>query len=122
MKNSDSVAVLNTLPNEETEASATPGVARPSRSVTEGRLQDLIPIAMVIVGGCEPCAENVVNRALQQGSSWQDIDKTLRIIASMQRLDCFAKAVGPDVVARMDKPLAAGRRALQEATSASTER
>ena len=55
---------------------------------------------MVIVGGCEPCAENMVNRALQQGSSWQDIDKTLRIVASMQERDCFAKAVGTEVVAR----------------------
>jgi len=35
----------------------------------------------------------------------------------MQTLDCFAKAVGTDVVARMDKPLAAGRRILQKATT-----
>jgi alkylhydroperoxidase/carboxymuconolactone decarboxylase family protein YurZ len=86
---------------------------RPSKF--EARLQDLIPIVMVIVGGCEPCAEKMVTRALGQGSSWHDIDKTLRIIADMQKRDCFAKAVGTDVVTRMDKPLAAGWRTLQGA-------
>jgi hypothetical protein len=63
----------------------------------------------------------MVNRALQQESSWQDIDTTLRIVASMQKQDYFAKAVGPDVLARMDKPLAAGRRTLQEARSTASE-
>ena len=76
------------------------------------RLQDLIPIVMVIVGGCETCAEKMVTRALNEGSSSQDVDKTLRIIANMQKLDCFAKAVGPEVVARMERPLAAGRKTL----------
>ncbi len=98
------------------EATTTPSTAtetRPTKS--EARLQDLIPIAMVIVGGCEPCAEKMVTRALGQGSSWQDIDKTLRIIADMQKRDCFAKAVGTEVVARMEKPLAAGWRTLQQA-------
>ena len=72
---------------------------------TDVRLQDLLPIAMVIVGGRESCA----------GSSFQDIDKTLRIIAGMQKLGCFANAVGPEVVSRMDKPLEAGRRTLEKA-------
>jgi alkylhydroperoxidase/carboxymuconolactone decarboxylase family protein YurZ len=84
-----------------------------SQDRPQARLQDLIPIVMVIVGGCEPCAEKMVNRALSEGSSWEDVDKTLRIVANMQKLDCFAKAVGPEVVARMEKPLAAGRRTLQ---------
>ncbi len=82
----------------------------------EARLQDLIPIVMVIVGGCEPCAEKTITRALHEGSSWEDIDKTLRIVANLQKADCFAKAVGPEVVARMEKPLAAGRRTLQAAS------
>ena len=86
-----------------------------SQQKTETRLQDLIPIAMVIAGGCETCAENMVARALNEGASWQDIDKTLRIVAGMQKLDCFVKAVGPEIVARMDKPLAAGTRTLHEA-------
>jgi len=82
---------------------------------SEAKLQDLIPIAMVIVGGCETCAEKMVTRALEVGASWQDVDKTLRIIAGTQRLDCFARAVGPEIVARMDKPLAAGRKTLEQA-------
>ena len=86
-----------------------------SQRASEARLQDLIPIAMVIVGGCEPCAESMVNRALRQGCSWQEVDKALRIIPGTQALDCFAKAVGPEVIARMEKPLIAGRRALENA-------
>lgn len=80
---------------------------------SEARLQDLIPIVMVIVGGCETCTEKMVARALKEGCDWQDIDRTLRITAGMQKLDCFANAVGPEVVSRMDKPLAAGRVALE---------
>ena len=72
---------------------------------------------MVIVGGCEPCAEKMVTRAVDQGSSLQDIDKTLRIVANMQKQDCFAKAVGTDVIARMEKPLAAGWKTLQQAVT-----
>lgn len=82
---------------------------------TEARLQGLIPIVMVIVGGCETCAEKMVSRALNDGCNWLDIDRTLRITAGMQKLDCFAKAVGPEVVSRMDKPLAAGRKTLEMA-------
>ena len=82
---------------------------------TEVKLQDLIPIAVVIAGGCENCAEKMVARALNEGSSWQDIDKTLRIVAGVQKLDCLAKALGPEVIARMDKPLAAGIKTLRDA-------
>jgi alkylhydroperoxidase/carboxymuconolactone decarboxylase family protein YurZ len=82
------------------------------RATLEAKLQNLIPIAMVIVGGCESCAEKMVARALQQGSSPDDIDKTLCIIAHMHKLDCFAAGVGLDVVARMDRPLAAARKTL----------
>lgn len=100
---------------EATDSVSAPVEARSSQPRPSPKLQDLIPIVMVIVGGCETCAEKMVSRALEEGSTWQDVDKTLRIVANMQRLDCFAKAVGPDVVARMDKPLAAGRKTLQEA-------
>jgi hypothetical protein len=91
------------------------GAREEVRESAEIRLQDLIPIAMVIVGGCESCAERMVERALHEGSSFQDVDKTLRIIAGMQKLGCFANAVGPEVVSRMDKPLEAGRRTLEKA-------
>ena len=82
---------------------------------SKGNLDSLIPIAVVIVGGCEPCAEKMVKQAMSQGSSWQDVDQTLRILTDMQKRDCVAKALGPDVVARMEKPLAAGRKTLQQA-------
>ncbi len=81
----------------------------------DSRLQNLIPIAMVIVGGCESCAEKMVERALREGSATQDIDKTLRIVAGTQKLGCFANAVGPEVIDRMEKPLRAGFAALQKA-------
>lgn len=51
---------------------------------SRGNLQNLIPIAVVVVGGCEPCAEKMVTQALAQGSSWQDVDETLRILTDMQ--------------------------------------
>jgi Carboxymuconolactone decarboxylase family len=78
-------------------------------------LQNLIPIAVVIVGGCEPCAQKMVTQALAQGSSWQDVDETLRILAEMQKRQCVTQALGPETTARMEKPLAAGRRTLDQA-------
>jgi hypothetical protein len=82
---------------------------------SKGNLQNLLPIAVVVVGGCEPCAEKMVTQALAQGSSWQDVDEVLRILADMQKRQCVIEALGTDVVARMEKPLAAGRRTLEQA-------
>ncbi len=82
---------------------------------SKGNLENLVPIAVVVVGGCEPCAEKMVKQALAQGSSWADIDQTLLILADMQKRDCVAKALGQDVIARMERPLAAGRRILEQA-------
>lgn len=84
------------------------------------RLQDLVPIVMVIVGGCENCAEKMVERALKEGSSPQDIDRTLRLVEGTRKLDCFAKAVGPEVTGRMEGPLIAGRRTLERAVEHSS--
>lgn len=56
-----SVALSKTLLKDVTATPNAPGETRPSKS--EVKLQDLIPIAMVIVGGCEPCAEKMVTRA-----------------------------------------------------------
>ena len=86
----------------------------------KGTLQNLIPLAVVIVGGCEPCAERLVTQALAQGSSWQEVDETLRILADMQKRQCVLQALGPETVARMEKPLAAGRRTLDSAKPAET--
>jgi hypothetical protein len=87
---------------------------------SKGNLPNLIPIAVVIVGGCEPCAEKMVAQALAQGSPWEDVDETLRILGHMQKRDCVAQALGAEVVARMEKPLAAGRKALQQAMPCQT--
>jgi hypothetical protein len=57
----------------------------------------------------------MVKQALAEGSPWQDIDETLRILAHMQKRECVKQALGPEVIARMEKPLAAGRKTLQEA-------
>lgn len=89
---------------------------------SKGNLANLIPIAVVVVGGCEPCAEKMVKQAVAQGSSPQEIDETLRILADMQKRNCVKQALGPEVVARMDKPLAAGRKALEQAMAAEAGR
>ncbi len=107
----DTVQILQSPGNVEARS--------PAVGDSEMRLQDLLPIAMVIVGGCESCAERMVERALAQGSSLQDVDKTLRIVAGMQKLDCFANSVGPDVISHMEKPLQAGRRTLERAIRSS---
>jgi AhpD family alkylhydroperoxidase len=85
------------------------------QSRSKGNLQNLIPIAVVVTGGCESCAEKRVKQALTEGSTWEQVKETLDILADMQKRECVLKALGPEVVARMEKPLAAGRRALQEA-------
>ncbi len=84
----------------------------------KGNVQNLIPIAVVVVGGCETCAEKMVAQALAQGSSWEEVDQTLRILAAMQKRQCVMQALGADVIQRMDKPLAAGRRTLEQAKPA----
>lgn len=79
------------------------------------RLEDLIPIAVGIAAGCERCAERMVERALKGGATKRLIERTLGIVANLRSVDCFARAVGPEVIARMEKPLQAGRKALREA-------
>jgi hypothetical protein len=78
------------------------------------RLADLVPLAVVIAGGCEPCAESMVRRAVENGTADHLVARTLAIVADLRLRECFAGAVGPEVVARMERPLAAARRALQE--------
>ena len=80
-------------------------------------LENLIPIAVVIAAGCEPFVENMVRRALDQGSTAKDIRKTLGLVAHLQDLDCLAENVGAEVLSRMEKPLAAGKRTLQSELS-----
>lgn len=77
------------------------------------RLEDLIPIAVVIAAGCETCADRMVRRAVQNGSAKALIERTLGIVAHLRSTDCLAQAVGQEVTARMEKPLEAGRKALR---------
>jgi hypothetical protein len=91
------------------------GENKVATTVPERNLEDVVLIATVIAAGCEPCAEKAVARALEHDFSHRHIQRTLDIIAKIQKLDCFTQALGPDVVARMNRPLAAGRRTLREA-------
>ena len=52
---------------------------------------------------------------MARGSSWQEVDETLRILADMQKRQCVTQALGAETVARMEKPLAAGRKTLDQA-------
>jgi hypothetical protein len=80
-----------------------------------GSIENLMPIGVVAVLGCDTCAGEAVAWALQQGSSTEDVERALRTIAAMQKLDCFKQQFGPDAVARLEKPLAAARKVLQQA-------
>jgi AhpD family alkylhydroperoxidase len=82
------------------------------KSTLEPKLQDLIPIAVVIAAGCESCAEKMVKRAMEMGSSREYVQKTIQIVAHLQKLDCLVEAIGPEGVARMEKPLAAANATL----------
>ncbi len=57
----------------------------------------------------------MVKQALANDSSWRDVDETLRILEDMHKRQCVIQAIGANAVARMDKPLAAGRRTLDAA-------
>jgi len=78
------------------------------------RLADLIPLAAVIAGGCEPCAEKMVRRAVENGTPRRLISRTLRILTDLRSRGCFADAAGAEVAQRMQQPLAAATRVLAE--------
>ena len=84
-------------------------------NLPKGRIENLLPLGMLIVLGCEACAEQAVQWALAQGSSREDIGLALRTVAAVQKLECFQEQFGPDVARRMEKPLAAARHALEQA-------
>jgi len=86
-----------------------------NEAVSVGRIENLMPIGVLAALGCETCAGEAVAWALQQGSSTEDVERAIRTIAAMQKLDCFKQQFGPDAAARLDKPLAAARRVLDQA-------
>ena len=86
-----------------------------NETVLVGRIENLIPIAVLTALGCEKCAAEATAWALQQGSSTEDVSRALSAVAQMQTLDCFKQQFGPDAAARLDRPIAAARKVLQEA-------
>lgn len=99
----------------ESKAAAIKTIPGTSETMVVGSIENLIPIGVLTVLGCEKCSAEAVNWALQQGSSYEDIERTLRTVAAMQKLDCFKAQFGPEVVSRLEKPLAAAKAALDEA-------
>jgi hypothetical protein len=98
--------------SEATSSQTIPGT---NETMPVGRVENLIPIGVLTVLGCEKCAGEAVSWALEQGSSFEDIDRALRTVAAMQKLDCFKAQFGPDVATRMEKPMAAAREVLEQA-------
>jgi len=100
---------------DEKQVAAVKPIPGTNETMVVGRIENLIPIGVLTVLGCEKCSAEAVNWALQQGSSFDDIERTLRTVAAMQKLDCFKEQFGPEVNTRMEKPLAAAREALTQA-------
>jgi hypothetical protein len=88
--------------------------ARPQDGTDREKLEDLIPIAVVIAGGCESCAEGMVRRAVEAGSAPRHILRTIAIVADLHERECFRKNIAPEVVERMKGPLARARKILDE--------
>jgi hypothetical protein len=78
------------------------------------KLEDLIPIAVVIAAGCEGCAERMVRRAMDAGSAGRHVLRTIAIVADLRERECFRTNIDPDVVERMRGPLARARKTLDE--------
>jgi len=101
--------------SHEVQGTVTKLIPGSNEAMVVGRIENLIPIGMLSVLGCEKCSAKAINWALQQGSSFEDIERTLRTVAAMQKLDCFKEQFGPEVATRMEKPLAAAKEALEQA-------
>jgi len=97
---------------EEAAVQPIPGT---NETMVVGRIENLIPIGVLTVLGCEKCSAEAVNWALQQGSSFDDVERTLRTVTAMQKLDCFRAQFGPEVNTRMERPLAVAKEALAQA-------
>jgi alkylhydroperoxidase/carboxymuconolactone decarboxylase family protein YurZ len=78
------------------------------------KLEDLIPIAVVIAAGCEGCAERMVRRAVESGSATRHVLRAIAIVADLRERECFRSSIAPEVVERMKEPLARARKTLDE--------
>ncbi len=92
-----------------------------SNAQAAGRLEDLIPVAVAVAAGCEPCTERAIRRALERGNPNHAVARTLAIVGHIRGRDCFAEAVGREVVARMGGPLQTGERTLAATQAAAAE-
>ena len=101
--------------SREVQEAVTKLIPGSNETMVVGRIENLIPIGVLTVLGCEKCSAEAVNWALQQGSSFEDIERTLRTVAAIQKLDCFKAQFGPEVAIRMEKPLSAAKEALKQA-------
>jgi len=99
---------------EAVSAQTVPGT---NETMLVGRIENLMPIGVVAVLGCDTCTGHAVAWALKQGSSPEDIERALKAIAAMQNLGCFKQQFGPGAAARLEKPLAAARKVLEEAAA-----
>ena len=104
-----------TVPKANPESASLKQIPGTNETMVVGRVENLIPISVLTVLGCEKCSAEAVNWALQQGSSFDDIERTLRTVATMRKLDCFKEQFGPEVASRLEKPLAAAQEALDQA-------
>ena len=102
-------------PKTTPESASLKQIPGTNETMLVGRVENLIPIGVLTVLGCEKCSAEAVNWALQQGSSFDDIERTLRTVAAMRKLDCFKEQFGPEVASRLEKPLAAAQEALDQA-------
>ena len=102
-------------PKTNPESASLKQIPGTNETMLVGRVENLIPIGVLTVLGCEKCSAEAVNWALQQGSSFDDIERTLRTVAAMRKLDCFKEQFGPEVASRLEKPLAAAQEALDQA-------
>jgi hypothetical protein len=105
-------AVASSAPAGEASLKPLPGS---TESMVVGRIENVVPIGILTVLGCERCAAEAVKWALQQGSSADDVERALKTVGMMRKLDCFKDQFGPDATARMEKPLAAAWEALGRA-------
>lgn len=88
--------------------------AGPQEGDRHPKLEDLIPIAVVIAAGCEACAERMVRRAVEAGSAGRHVLRTIAIVADLRERECFRTNIAPEVVERMNAPLARARKTLDE--------
>ncbi len=82
--------------------------------LAEVKLEDLVPIAIVITAGCEKCTQKFINNAIANGCSKEQVKEIVSIVDSIHQLDCFQKAVGQEIVNRMKKPLEVAKEILEK--------